>query len=87
MRTISPSRAAEKQSRRAAAPFPAPTPALFRLLGLLRRPIPAGELRSAAAAAGLTTDETEAAIRTATRRQVIGLALVGSTACYVWGRP
>jgi hypothetical protein len=66
---------------------PAPTSTMLRLLGLLRRPVPASEMRSVAADAGLTEDETEAAIRTATRRQVIGLALVGSSACYVRRRP
>jgi hypothetical protein len=78
---------ARKALRASAAVVPAPTGTMLRLLGLLRRPVPASEMRSVAADAGLTEDETEAAIRTATRRQVIGLALVGSSACYVRRRP
>ena len=60
---------------------PAPTPALWRLLALIRRPLPLGELRPAAAAAGLSSTEVDAALAVATRRQVLGLALVGGVAC------
>jgi hypothetical protein len=56
---------------------------MMRLLRLLRRPMPPGELRPAAAAAGVAEPELTAALSTATRRQVIGLAAVAGTACYV----
>ncbi len=47
---------------------PAPSPEMTRLLRLLRRPMPLGELRPAAAAAGMAEPELAAAISTATRR-------------------
>lgn len=63
--------------------LPAPSAGMFRLLTLLRRPVPLGQLRPAAAAAGMAEPELAAAISTATRRQVIGLAAIAGTACYV----
>ena len=67
--------------------MPAPSPAMLCLLRLLRRPMPLGELRPAAAAAGMAEPELAAAISTDTRRQVIGLAAVAGTAYYVRRRP
>jgi hypothetical protein len=49
--------------------------------------VPLGELRPAAAAAGMTEPELASAIATATRREVLGLAAVGGVACYVRRRP
>ena len=63
--------------------LPAPTTGVFRLLNLLRRPVPVSQLRSAATAAGMAEPELAAALSTATRRQAIGLAAVAGTACYV----
>ena len=63
--------------------LPAPSPAMWRLLRLLRRPVPLGELRPAATAAGMAEPELAAALFTATRRQAIGLAAVAGVACYV----
>ena len=62
--------------------LPAPTAAMSRLLSMLgRHPMPLGELRPAAAAAGMSPAEVDAALAVATRRQVLGLALVGGVAC------
>ena len=63
--------------------FPAPNAGVFRLLNLLKRPVPVSQLRPAAAAAGMAEPELAAAISTATRRQAIGLAAVAGVACYV----
>ncbi len=67
--------------------LPVPTATMWQLLRLLRRPLPLGELRPVAAAAGMAEPELAAAISTATRRQVIGLAAIGGVACYVRRRP
>lgn len=63
--------------------LPAPSPGMHRLMTLLRRPVPLGELRAVAGAAGMAEPELAAASSTATRRQAIGLAAVAGTACYV----
>ena len=63
--------------------LPAPSTGMLHLLRLLRRPVPLGELRAVAVAAGRAEPELAAAISTATRRQAIGLAAVAGTACYV----
>ena len=63
--------------------LPAPTSGVFRLLTLLRRPVPVSQLRPAAAAAGMDTGEVDAAIAVATRRQAIGLAMIAGTACVI----
>ena len=63
--------------------LPAPTSGVFRLLNLLKRPVPVSQLRPAAAAAGMAEPELAAALSTATRRQAIGLAAVAGVACYV----
>jgi hypothetical protein len=47
---------------------PAATSALWQLLALLGRPLPLGQLRPAALAAGLTQAQVETAIGIATRR-------------------
>jgi hypothetical protein len=47
---------------------PAATSELWKLLGLLSRPLPLSELRPAAMAAGLTPAQVESAIGLATRR-------------------
>jgi hypothetical protein len=52
--------------------FPAPNAGVFRLLSLLRRPVPLADLRPLATAAGMAEPELASAISTATRRQVIG---------------
>ena len=68
--------------------MPAPTAGVHIILSLLRRgPLPIGALRPAAAAAGLTDPEVDAALAVATRRQVLGLALVGGVACVERRRP
>ena len=61
--------------------LPAPTGGMHRLIALIRRPVPLAELRPAATAAGMTDPEVDAALATATRRQVIGLTLIAGTAC------
>ena len=66
---------------------PAPTPALWRLLALVRRPVPLNEMRLAAVAAGMAEPEVDAALATATRRQVLGLAMIGGTVCIERRRP
>ncbi len=48
--------------------IPAPGTASFGLLALLKRPLPLGELRPAAMAAGMSMEVIEAAISVATRR-------------------
>ena len=63
--------------------LPAPNARVFQLLSLLKQPVPVSQLRPAAAAAGMAEPELAAAISTATRRQVIGLAAIAGTACYV----
>ena len=63
--------------------LPAPSPGVFRLLNLLKRPVPVSQLRPVATAAGMAEPELAAAISTATRRQAIGLAAVAGVACYV----
>ena len=60
---------------------------MLRLLGLLRRPIPASELRPAASAAGMSAGEIDAAVAVATRRQAIRMVLVGGAAHYARARP
>lgn len=67
---------------------PAPTAGVHILLSLLRRgPLPIGALRPAAAAAGMAGPEVDAALAVATRRRVLGLAMVGGTACVERRRP
>jgi hypothetical protein len=63
--------------------FPAPNAGVFRLLSLLRRPVPLADLRLLATAAGMAEPDLAAALSTATRRQVIGLVAIAGTACYV----
>ena len=63
--------------------LPAPSAAMHRLLALLRRPVPLGQLRPAAAAAGMDAGEVDAALAVATRRRAIGLAMIAGTACVV----
>jgi hypothetical protein len=59
----------EKGRARSRAPFvPAPAPEMYGLLALLRRPMPLGELRPAAIAAGLSSELVESAFSIATRR-------------------
>jgi hypothetical protein len=48
--------------------MPAATSALWKLLGLLGRPLPLSQLRPAALAAGFTQAQVESAIGIATRR-------------------
>jgi hypothetical protein len=48
--------------------IPAPSPASFGLLALLKRPLPLGELRPAAMAVGMSMEVIEAAISVATKR-------------------
>ena len=78
---------ARKASRRPDATVPAPTGTMLRLLDLLRRPVPAGELRPAASAAGMSAGEIDAAVGVATRRQAIRMVLVGGAAHYARVRP
>jgi hypothetical protein len=63
--------------------LPAPSPAMLCLLRLLRRPMPLGELRPAATAAGMAAGEVDDALAVATRRRAIGLAMIAGTACVV----
>ncbi len=63
--------------------LPAPTSGVFRLLTLLKRPVPVSQLRPAATAAGMDASEVDAAIAVATRRQAIGLAMIAGTACVI----
>jgi hypothetical protein len=48
--------------------IPAPGPASFGLLALLRRPMPLRELQPAAIAAGMSTELVDSALSVATRR-------------------
>jgi hypothetical protein len=54
---------------------------MLRLLSLIRRPPPLGELQPATAAAGMDAGEVDAALAVASRRGAIKLALVAGTAC------
>ncbi len=47
---------------------PAPSVEMYGLLAILKRPMPLGALRPAAAASGLTMAQVESAISVATRR-------------------
>ena len=68
--------------------LPAPTGPMHALMGLLRwGPLPLAELRPAAAAVGMTAPEIDAALAVATRRQVLGLAMIGGVACVERRRP
>lgn len=78
---------ARKALRASAAAIPAPSGPMLRLLGLLRRPIPAGELRPVASAAGMSEGEISTAVATATRRQAIKMILLGGSAHYARCRP
>jgi hypothetical protein len=59
----------EKGRARSRTSFvPAPAPEMYGLLALLRRPLPLGELRPAAMAAGMSMEVIETALSIATRR-------------------
>ncbi len=63
--------------------LPAPTSGMFRLLNLLRRPVPVSQLRPVATAAGMDAGEVDAALAVATRRRAIGLSMIAGTACII----
>ena len=56
------------KGRRRPDVIPAPGPASFGLLALLKQPMPLGELRPTAIAAGLSPELVENALSIATRR-------------------
>jgi hypothetical protein len=68
--------------------LPAPSVEMYGLLAILKRPMPLGELRPAAMAAGLNMEQVETAISIAARRGELRIeAAVDGTVLAVRGRP